>query len=258
MEAIKIENLNFFYNEKKAFEIKDISFSLESGKILGILGPNGSGKSTILKLISGIEKPKKGKIFIFGRSIWEYKKIEISKLLRWVGQEEEKKIPYKVFDFLRIGIFPLKGFFKKYGKEDNEKIYEILDIFSLKEKSGWFFEDLSGGEKRLIKIAFALVSNPEIILLDEPFAHLDPSHLKFIFSLIKKEREKGKTFLISSHEYNFLKSISDYLLLLKKGSSVGFYKSNEISKTIFEQVFGVKFLEGKIEGKEQIIPDIFY
>lgn len=254
MEIINITNLNFSYPENK-FELKNISFSLKKGKILGLAGPNGAGKSTLMKIVSGIEKKGSGEILIKGKNIETYKTIERARVLRWVGQMEETKIPFKVFDYLLFGTFPNTSFFGKVSAKDIERANKLLEIFSLLNKKEQLVEDLSGGERKLLQIAFSFVSNPEILLLDEPFAHLDPLHLKALFSLIKKEKEKGKTFIISSHEYHILNFICDYMLLLSDGEMIIFDEKSNIQPVFWEKTFKVPFK--KINGDINLIPDIF-
>lgn len=254
MEIINIKNLQFSYPESK-FELRNISFNLGKGKILGLAGPNGAGKSTLMKLISGIEKKGSGEILIKGKNIETYKTIERARILRWVGQMEEAKIPFKVFDYILFGTFPNTSFFGKVSGKDIERADNLLEIFSLSNKKEQLVEDLSGGERKLLQIAFSFVSNPEILLLDEPFAHLDPLHLKTLFSLIKKEKGKGVSFIISSHEYHILNFISDYLLLLSDGEMICFGEKSNIQPVFWERAFKVPFK--KIDGDINLIPDIF-
>lgn len=256
MEILKLSNLNFKYNSLDSFSLKNINFLCEEKKLIGIAGPNGSGKSTILKLISGIEKSSEGSIFLFGKELKKYGSVERAKIIRWVGQMEEIKIPYRVIDYIIFGAFPETSFFGKISGKKIEKAEELLEIFHLKEKKYFDVEKLSGGERKLLQIIFSMISEPKILLLDEPFAHLDPVHLKTLFSLIKKEKENGKSFIISSHEYNTLRFISDYILLLRNGEVVTFDETDKIPLNLWEKTFKIGFSEN-IQNKNQIIPDIF-
>ncbi len=132
MEIIKVEKINFSYSKKSFFKIADISFSCNESSIIGIAGPNGSGKSTLLKILSGIEKPLEGNVYLLGKKLYKYNSIEKSKILRWFGQWEEKPIPYKLMDYIKIGLFPKLGFFGNPLKEDEKRIIEILSFFSNK------------------------------------------------------------------------------------------------------------------------------
>lgn len=254
MEMIKVSNLYFSF-PSSGFQIKDISFFCPEGKILGLAGPNGAGKSTLIKLLAGLEKQKKGEILLKDKPLNSYKTLERARILRWVGQIEETKIPYKVLDYILFGTFPKTSFFGKISKKDIDRAEFLLNTFSLFEKKYQYVEKLSGGERKLLQISFALVSNPEILLLDEPFAHLDPLHLKSLFSLIKEEKEKGVCFIISSHEYHILNFVSDFLLLLSRGEKVCFEEKSKISKDLWEKTFDVPFK--KIAEENNLIPDIF-
>lgn len=256
MGMIKLSNVNFSYSSKNYFHLKNISFECQENKLIGLAGPNGSGKSTLLKLISGIEKPISGEITLKGKPINLYNSIERAKILRWVGQLEETKIQYKVLDYLLFGSFPKISFFGKITKRVEKKAEELLETFYLFEKKNWEVEKLSGGEKKLLQIAFSLISEPEVIILDEPFAHLDPVHLKALFSIIKKEKEKGRCFIISSHEYNTLKYISDYLILLSEGEMLTFNEPSKIEKNLWGKAFKIPFIEENLNIRN-IIPDIY-
>lgn len=256
MEVIKLSNVNFSYPSKNYFHLKNISFECEQNKLIGLAGPNGSGKSTLLKLISGIEKPISGEITLKGKPINSYKSLERAKILRWVGQLEESKVQFKVFDYLLFGSFPKISFFGKITKKEEKKADELLENFYLIEKKNWEVENLSGGEKKLLQIAFSMISEPEILILDEPFAHLDPVHLKALFSVIKNEKEKGRCFIISSHEYNTLRYISDYLILLSEGKMLAFNEPSKMGTELWEETFKVSFTAEQL-NINNIIPDIY-
>lgn len=256
MGIIKLSNVNFSYPSKNDFHLKNISFECEENKLIGLAGPNGSGKSTLLKLISGIEKPISGEITLKGKPINSYNSIERAKIMRWVGQSEESKVQFKVFDYLLFGSFPKISFFGKITKREEKKAEELLETFYLIKKKYWEVENLSGGEKKLLQIAFSLISEPEVLILDEPFAHLDPVHLKALFSVIKNEKEKGRCYIISSHEYNTLKYISDYLILLSEGEILTFNEPSKIKKELWEKTFKISFIEEKL-NINNLIPDIY-
>ncbi|MEJ5166862.1 MAG: ABC transporter ATP-binding protein [Thermoanaerobaculia bacterium] len=254
MELLKVKNLYFSFPENK-FTLKDISFSCQRGKILGFAGPNGAGKSTLIKLLSGLEKFERGEIYLKDKKIFSLRPLERARILRWVGQIEERKIPFKVWDYLIFGTFPHTSFFGKISKKEIGRAEELLEVFSLSGKRERYVEELSGGERKLLQICFALISEPEILLLDEPFAHLDPLHIKTLFSLIKKEKERGVSFIISSHEYHILNFISDYLLLLSDGQMVCCDEKSNIPPSLWEKTFKVPFK--KISDENSLIPDIF-
>ena len=178
MIAVEVKNLYFKY--EKEWVLENINFILKDKEFMAIIGPNGGGKTTLLKLILGFLKPTKGEIKIYGKSPKEN-----SLLIGYVPQYTNfaLDLPITVFDIVLQGRLKKGKFF--YSKEDKEKAKEVLNtlnIFNLKDKK---IKNLSGGERQKVLIARALVSDPKLLVMDEPTSAIDPKGQKEILDLIE-------------------------------------------------------------------------
>jgi len=215
---LELEKVTTGYDRKAILD--DIGFVLEKGDFVGVIGPNGSGKTTLLKVISKILNPWKGRVTLEGKGLDEIKHRELAKRIALVPQKmQELFFSSSVRDFILLGRTPyLKRFQLLESKEDLRVVREVMeetDTLGLEERN---LEDLSGGERQRAVIAQALAQEPEILLLDEPTAHLDINHQVEILNLIKSlNQRKNLTVLMISHDLNLAAEYCDRLILLKEG-----------------------------------------
>jgi iron complex transport system ATP-binding protein len=214
--VLKTENLTIGYQSKKAQTIvaSNIDIAIEKGKLITILGKNGIGKSTLLRTISKVQEPLNGSVFINKKNIKNYTNKELSSALSLVLTERLPESQITVFELVALGRQPYTNWIDKLSDLDLEKIYwaiEQTEIQHLKEK---FFYELSDGQLQRVLIARALAQDTDIIILDEPTAHLDLHHTIKIFSLLKKlVDETSKTILMSSHEVNLCIQFANEIIL---------------------------------------------
>ena len=192
---IQIENLNFCYKVKPI--LKDVNLKIEKGEFLGIIGPNGGGKTTLLKLIMGMLKSHRGKIKILNKSPKERRDS-----IGYVPQTYslDKQFPITTLELVLLGLLKHSkfGFFTKSQKL---KAKDLLEKVGLKEFINSPFGKLSGGQAQRALIARALISDPQILILDEPTANIDPESEKSIFDILMKSNKK-RTILMVSHDLN--------------------------------------------------------
>ncbi len=208
--AIQFEDVSFSYDGIKILE--NVSFHIHRGEFVSLVGPNGSGKTTILKLIVGILKPDKGKIKIFDNI--NFKRNQIGYVPQYV--DIDRTFPITVYEVVEIGL--IDGLLKIDRKEAEKKINHVLgllDIMKLKDRQ---FTTLSGGEKRRVLLARALVSNPELILLDEPTTNIDEESERKLFDILKSLK-KTKTILVVTHDSDFVSSLTDVVFCTGKEAS---------------------------------------
>lgn len=227
---LKVQGLYKSFKNKEV--LKGISFEVYPGDILGVIGPNGAGKSTLLYILLGIITPERGEIFYFGENFFSKR----SAILKKVGfASHYVSLPYSLTVRENLLIFS-----HLYGVKDPErKIEELLRLFKLKEKEKALTRSLSSGEMMRLNLVRAHLPDPELLLLDEPTAGLDPEYVKHVGDLLKMRAEKeGKAIILTSHQLGELERIINKLLLLQEGEMMGYGSREEVF-----QRFGVSHLE---------------
>jgi lipopolysaccharide export system ATP-binding protein len=195
--------------------VKGVSFEVNQGEIVGLLGPNGAGKTTSFYMVVGVIKPNDGKIFLDEEDITSepmYKRAQ--KGIGYLPQEASVFRKLSVEDNLRA-VLEIRNMSKK---DQDEKLEELLNEFSLQHIRKNRGDLLSGGERRRTEIARALAANPKFILLDEPFAGVDPIAVEDIQGIVSKLKAKNIGILITDHNVHETLSITDRAYLLYDGS----------------------------------------
>lgn len=217
---LEIKKLNSFYGSSHI--LKNISFSLEENKVLSIVGKNGMGKTTLLNSLMGIVEKIEGTIFFQNKLI---SKLETQSLLN-----------------LGIAYVPdHRGIFKNLTVNENLELLNkkksnwnksrVLDFFpQLKNKLNNYGDQISGGEQQMLSIGRALLSNPSLLVVDEPSEGLSPIYTRIIWDLFEEIKNEGSSLIIVDREINALKKFSDYFLFLDKGEMLGIVKTSEIDK----------------------------
>ncbi len=206
MTAVEVKNLYFKYD--KEWVLEDINFSLEDKEFMAIIGPNGGGKTTLLKLLLGFLNPVKGEIKIYGKIPKENREI-----IGYVPQHTNFSLdlPITVFDIVLQGRLKKgKFFYDNLDKEKAKEILQTLNIYELKNKK---IKDLSGGQRQKVLIARALVSEPKILIMDEPTSAIDPTGQKEILDLIESFEV---TRIVVSHDIKILLRDVDKIAYIHK------------------------------------------
>lgn len=209
---LKAENLVKKYKQRTV--VNDVSFEVSQGEIVGLLGPNGAGKTTSFYMIVGLIKPNEGTIFLDGEDITKdpmYRRAQ--KGIGYLAQEAS------VFRKLTVedNIMAILEMTKLTKEERHEKLEELINEFSLHKVRKNRGDLLSGGERRRTEIARALAANPNFILLDEPFAGVDPIAVEEIQTIVAKLKKKNIGILITDHNVQETLSITDRAYLLFEG-----------------------------------------
>ena len=217
---LHIDNLSFSYPGTPVLE--NIGFSVEPGDFVSIVGPNGSGKTTLLKLLDRILVPEQGTIRFGGHPLHEYARAELARRISYVPQETGWVFPFTVLDIVLMGRSPHLGRRVFEGGDDiriAREAMELVDVASLEEHP---ITGISGGERQRVLIARALAQKPEMVLLDEPNAHLDLLHQLGIFAVLRdRNRAEGLTVVSVSHDLNLAAAFSSHILLLSREQPPG-------------------------------------
>lgn len=220
MEVLRVENVFAGFGNKAV--LKDVNLSVNRGEFILIKGKNGSGKSTLVRVIGGILKPFRGKIFLKGKDItssepWKRVNMGISVLLQGG----------RVFPYLTV-----REHFKLLGKNEKEFIEKASEIFPFIKK----FLDvragvLSGGQRSMLSLALTLLRNPEVLILDEPLAGLDKNNVDNVVENLHSLKSEGKSILAIEHREE-IQSVADRVFILKEGKLF----EEEIRESVHEEV----------------------
>ena len=219
-ESIEISNLS--KNFKKAQAVKNISFKIGKGKIIGLLGPNGCGKTTTIGMMLGLIKPSSGVVKINGLNI-ENHRTNLLQKMNFISPYIELPKKLTVEENLKV-------YGRLYGvKKLNDKISELMNVLNLfefrKRKTG----ELSSGQKNRVSLAKALINDPEILLLDEPTASLDPDVGDYVRGIIEEfASNKNVTILLASHNMNEVERLCSEVLMMKNGEIIDKGKSSDL------------------------------
>ncbi|MGM0501080.1 MAG: ABC transporter ATP-binding protein [Bacillota bacterium] len=242
-EAINIENLNKNYGDVQA--LKDVNLTINKGEFFGLLGPNGAGKSTLIGVLGGLVNKDSGQVTVLGNNVVQnYRKTK--KSLGIVPQEVVFDPYFNVRETLEIQ----SGYFGVANNDD--RIDEILEALGLKYKEDTNIRGLSGGMKRRLLIAKALVHNPEIIVLDEPTAGVDVELRNSLWQYVTKLNQAGKTIILTTHYLEEAEQLCDRIAILNEGEVVAVDKKEKLINRIDKKV-----IELKLEQKADEVKDLF-
>jgi iron complex transport system ATP-binding protein len=209
--------------------VDDVSVSLASGALTGILGPNGSGKTTLLRLLSGTRHPTAGRVLIGDRPLDELSRREAARQIAVVPQETTLAFEYSALEIVLMGRHPHLGLFTVEGPDDVRLAQEAMAATGTSHLAGRLFHQLSGGEKQRVVIAAALAQSAQLLLLDEPTASLDLGYQLEVSSLLTRlNREHGITMAISTHDLNLAAAICRDLILMRDGRVVAMGPTGDV------------------------------
>jgi iron complex transport system ATP-binding protein len=214
---LEARNISINYDDRRA--ARDVSFVLQTGKIIALLGANGAGKTTILRSLNGLLPIANGEILLEGKSLKAYSRREIAQKISVVAQETETKFPVTVLEFVLGGRFAHGTTFGWETKEDLSIALESLKLCDLKNYESRLMNRLSGGERQRVVFARTLATQAKILLLDEPTANLDLAHQSLMFRLVKSRCETNDvSAIVITHDLNLAAEFADEILLLKDGA----------------------------------------
>ena len=220
MEILKVENLTKIYGKgaTKVVALDNVSFSVEKGEFIAIVGASGSGKSTLLHLIGGVDRPTKGKVFIDGTNIYDFNDDKLA-----IFRRRQIGLIYQFYNLIPILnveeniTLPLS---LDNREIDNERLNNMLKHLGLEERKNHLPNELSGGQQQKTSIGRALITNPALILADEPTGNLDSKASDEIVALLKKSnKELKQTIIMITHNMEIAK-FADRIIKIEDGKIV--------------------------------------
>ena len=220
MEILKVENLTKIYGEhsNKVVALDNVSFSVEKGEFVAIVGASGSGKSTLLHLIGGVDRPTSGKVYIDGKDIYSLNDDKLA-----IFRRRQVGLIYQFYNLIPILnieeniTLPLD---LDNRKVDNKYLHQLLELLGLKNRKTHLPNQLSGGQQQKTSIGRALITNPTIILADEPTGNLDSKSSDEIVALLKKSNKEYKqTIIMITHNMEIAK-VADRIIKIEDGKII--------------------------------------
>jgi iron complex transport system ATP-binding protein len=217
--AVALSDISAGYGEKPILDA--VSFSVTAGSLLGIIGPNGAGKTTLLRVLSGALPFSTGSLLIRGKDARSFRRRELAQIVGFVPQTLDVPVAFTVAEFVAMGRTPYVSGWARLSRNDDAAIRTAMEMTDILGLEGRLIDELSAGEKQRAVVAMALAQEPQVLLLDEPTAHLDIQHAWNLMALIVKlNREHGVTVVLSSHDLNLAAEFCSHLLLMEEGRIV--------------------------------------
>jgi len=242
--ALQVRNLSVNYSYKEV--LRNVSFSVSKGKLIGIVGPNGAGKSTLIKAILNLLKPSSGDVVFDDKSIEE-----ICKSISYVKQkvDHDLSFPIRVREVVLLGTFPKIKLFRYPGKAQRRLVDKALKEVDMLDFAKSQIGELSGGQLQRVFLARVLVQDAQLIFLDEPFAGIDANSEQKIIKILKKMRDEGKTIIMVYHDLgNVLEYFDEIIILNKEVVAFGDTKTT-FTKENIDKAYGTSLMN--IFNKEE-------
>ena len=245
MTAVQLEHISFSYSD--GLVLQDNNLSIEQGELVGLIGPNGSGKTTLLKLISGVLRPCQGEIWLNGLNLRHLKRKAVAQKVAMVPQQFHMPFAFRVEEVVVLGRTPFLKMLSDGGRRERDIVSQAIEAIGVKPLAQRFFNELSGGERQKVILAMAIAQQPQLLLLDEPTAHLDISHQVEILQLMRNlNKERGITIIAAMHDLNLASLYFHRLVLLKEGSIFADGTPNEVlTPQIIQEVFSASVQVGQ-------------
>lgn len=213
---LKAEDLYHSYDDEKTFSLNGLSLEIRRGRKIAVMGANGSGKSTFFLCCNGVYRPCRGTVY-FHSSPVEYTRKGLLRLRKNVGivfqDPDHQLFSASVYQEISFGLLNL-GVSEEETRQEVEKIMDEMHITPYRDRPT---HALSGGQKKQVSIADILVMKPEIVILDEPTAALDPAHTALVYQAMNRMTEEGITVMIATHDVNFALEWADEVILFQNG-----------------------------------------
>ncbi len=251
---LEVQNISINYGVFAV--VQDVSFKLETGKIIALLGANGAGKTTVLKSLNGGLPVAKGTILLNGKPVKDFSRREIAREIAVIAQETETSFPVSVLEFVLAGRFAHGAAFGWETSDDWQIALSNLEQCDLTNYENRLMNRLSGGERQRVVLARALTTGARILLLDEPTANLDLAHQVLLFRLIKSRCESCESAaIVITHDLNLASEFADEIILLKNGAILSKGAPETVlTRENLQEVFNVRVLldENPASGKRRM------
>lgn len=240
VEILITKQLAIGYSDKntKKTIAKNLNLSLTKGKLITLVGVNGIGKSTLLRTLTGIQKPLSGSVFLEDKNILELDDLELAQNLSLVLTEKLPPSNLTVFELVALGRQPYTNWLGKLTEDDLKIVNDVMQLTQTTDLAQKKHFQISDGQLQKVMIARALAQDTSIIILDEPTTHLDLLHKVSVFKLLKKlSQETNKCILFSTHDIDLAIQLSDEMIVMTEEKVYQNQPCNLISEGVFNRLF---------------------
>lgn len=217
MTQLTVSNLNKRYGGNHV--LRDVSFTINGAEMVGLIGPNGAGKTTLTNVLDGAVKPNSGTVYLNGKRIDQLPSFEVAK--SGLGRTFQVTRSFRRMTVLENLYVPALALGKSHkGAEVEAQAREVLDFLTIGHLRNEYARALSGGQQKLLELGRLLMLDPEVIILDEPFAGVHPKLMEVIYEYIRRVNERGKAMIIISHQMDSIFALCQRLLVLNYGDLI--------------------------------------
>ncbi|UOQ43841.1 metal ABC transporter ATP-binding protein [Halobacillus salinarum] len=229
---VTLNDVSFKY--EREWVVKNVRLSIEPGQFLGLVGPNGSGKSTLIKLMLGLLKPDKGTIQLFGKPMKDFKDWKEIGFVSQKANSFNSGFPASVLEVVQSGLVSRIGTLRFFNRHHKAKAMEALRLVEMEEFAQSTIGELSGGQQQRVFIARALVSDPKLLILDEPTVGVDKKHVADFYELLRKlNDEQGITLLMVTHDIGTITEHATHVVCMNK--SIHYHGASEDYKEFSDE-----------------------
>jgi iron complex transport system ATP-binding protein len=217
------------------------TLAIEPSQLTAVIGPNGSGKSTLFRVLSGLWRCSHGSVWLDGKPLAEIPRRELARRVSFLPQDTRCDFAFSVEEVVAMGRHPHRGRFERESGQDRQGVDAALERCDVGHLRGRTLDTLSGGERQRVAVARCLATQPDVLLLDEPTAHLDLEHALALLELCRSLADSGHAVAVATHDLSLAARYATRAVVLKGGHVVGLGRPDEaLTPQACREVFGVQ------------------
>jgi iron complex transport system ATP-binding protein len=253
---LSLTDVSYAYGPTAA--LRDVTLSIGERQLVALTGPNGSGKSTLLKLAARVEVPQRGEIAFEGTPLAAWPAKEYAKRVGYLPQDPDPAFPMRAIDVVVSGRAPYVARFAWESEGDWEEAARALAVCDATHLADRYLDEMSGGERKRVFLARVLAGTPRLILLDEPLAALDVSHMQQFSALLRQVVDRtGCSVLFASHDLNWAAAYSDRMLVMQNGTLALDAAPGEIMRAeVMRDLFGYEVDSVRVGERAWVVPRV--
>jgi ABC-type cobalamin/Fe3+-siderophores transport system ATPase subunit len=245
------------YGEGRGLRATNLTLA-ESPQLIALTGPNGSGKSTLLKLLARVAAPSSGEISFEGKRLREWPAKEYAKCIAYLPQDPDPAFPMRAIDVVVSGRAPFLGRFEWERDSDYDEAARALAMCDAAHLAERYLDEMSGGERKRVFLARVLAARPKVILLDEPLAALDVSHVQQFSALLRDVVDRtASTVVFASHDLNWAAAYCDRMLVMQEGAVALDATPRDVMRPdVMQRLFGFNAIAVEADGHTWLVPRV--